>query len=70
VSGKGLHHIFDVSHGEDASQIRTSNGPQVMATLRNLAIAILKLTGARNIAAAAPRPRRHPDPGRLKLSPP
>ncbi len=27
-----LHHIRDVSHGEDASQIRTGNGPQAMAT--------------------------------------
>jgi predicted transposase YbfD/YdcC len=47
-----LHHIRDVSYGEDASQIRTGNGPQVMATLRNLIIAILKLAGTRNIAAA------------------
>jgi predicted transposase YbfD/YdcC len=51
-----LHHIRDVSYGEDASQIRTGNGPQVMAALRNLAIGILKLSGARNIAAAC---RRH-----------
>ncbi len=43
--------IRDVSYGEGASQIRTSNGPQVMAALCNLAIAILKLTGARDIAA-------------------
>jgi hypothetical protein len=34
----------------------TGNGPQVMATLRNLAIAVLKLGGASNIAAAC---RRH-----------
>ena len=31
-----LHHIRDVTYGEDASQVRTGNGPQVMATLRNL----------------------------------
>jgi hypothetical protein len=29
-----LHHIRDVSYGEDASQVRTGSGPQVMATLR------------------------------------
>jgi len=45
-----------VSYGEDASQIRTGNGPQVKATLRNLAIGITELSGARNIAAAC-RPR-------------
>jgi cytochrome c-type biogenesis protein CcmH/NrfG len=33
----------------------TGNGPQAMATLRNLAIATLKLAGHHNIAAA----RRH-----------
>jgi hypothetical protein len=49
---KALHHIRDVTYGEDASQTRTGNGPQVMATLRNLAIAILKLGGHANIAAA------------------
>jgi predicted transposase YbfD/YdcC len=37
---EALHHIRDVTYGEDASQIRTGNGPQVMATLRNLGIAI------------------------------
>jgi predicted transposase YbfD/YdcC len=49
---EALHHIRDTSYAEDASQVRTGNGPQVMATLRNLAIAILKLTGASNIASA------------------
>jgi predicted transposase YbfD/YdcC len=53
---EALHHIRDVTYGEDASQIRTGNGPQVMATLRNLTIAILKLDGHLNIASAC---RRH-----------
>jgi predicted transposase YbfD/YdcC len=47
-----LHHIRDVTYGEDASQTHTGNGPQVMATLRNLAIAIMKLDGHASIAAA------------------
>src|SRR5690242_2060700 len=42
---EALHHIRDVTYGEDASQIRTGNGPQVMATLRNLTIGVLKLGG-------------------------
>jgi hypothetical protein len=49
---EALHHIRDVTYGEDHSQARTGNGPQVMATLRNLAIGILKLAGTGNIAAA------------------
>jgi Transposase DDE domain len=49
---EALHHIRDVSYGEDASQIRTGSGPQTMATLRNLAISILKITGHTSIAAA------------------
>jgi predicted transposase YbfD/YdcC len=49
---EALHHIRDVTYGEDASQTRTGNGPQVMATLRNLAIGIFKLAGHPNIAAA------------------
>ena len=32
---QAIHHIRDITYGEDASQVRTGNGPQVMATLRN-----------------------------------
>jgi predicted transposase YbfD/YdcC len=46
-----LHWVRDVTYSEDASQVRTRNGPRVMATLRNLVIAIMKLAGAENIAA-------------------
>jgi predicted transposase YbfD/YdcC len=47
-----LHWVRDVVYDEDRSQIRTGNGPRVMASLRNLAITILRLTGTTNIAAA------------------
>jgi predicted transposase YbfD/YdcC len=47
-----LHYIRDVTYGEDASQIRAGNGPQVMATLCNLVIAILRLAGHPGIAPA------------------
>jgi predicted transposase YbfD/YdcC len=47
-----LHWVRDVTFDEDRSQIRTANGPRVMATLRNLAISLLRLTGATNIAQA------------------
>ena len=49
---EALHHIRDTTYSEDASQVRTSSGPQAMATLRNLGIAIFKLAGTPNIAAA------------------
>jgi predicted transposase YbfD/YdcC len=49
---EALHHIRDTTYGEDASQVRTGNGPQVMAALRNLTIAIMKMAGHHNIAAA------------------
>ena len=47
-----LHWVRDLDFDEDRSQIRTASGPQIMASLRNLAITILRLTGATCIAAA------------------
>jgi hypothetical protein len=47
-----LHWVRDVTYDEDRSQVRTGNGPRIMATLRNLAIAILRLTGHVSVAAA------------------
>jgi predicted transposase YbfD/YdcC len=49
---EALHHIRDVTYAEDASQIRTGNAPHTMASLRNLAIAILRHAGRTNIAQA------------------
>ena len=56
-----LHWIRDVVFAEDHSQVRTGNGPAVMATLRNLAISTHRLTGAINIAAACRDVSRHPN---------
>ena len=39
---EALHHIRDVAFAEDACQVRTGNTPQTMASLRNLAIGILR----------------------------
>jgi len=47
-----LHWVRDVTFDEDRSQVRTGAGPQVMATLRNLAISLLRLAGWTNIAHA------------------
>ena len=38
-----LHWVRDVVFDEDRHQLRTGNGPQVMATLRNLAISLIRL---------------------------
>ncbi len=48
----GLHYVRDMSFDEDRCRIRTQAGAQVMASLRNLAISLLRLAGAVNIAAA------------------
>lgn len=55
-----LHWIRDLDFDEDRSQVRTGNGPQIMAALRNLVVTILRLAGARNIAAALRYHARRP----------
>jgi predicted transposase YbfD/YdcC len=55
---EALHHIRDVTFAEDASQTRTGTAPRVMASLRNLAIGILRARGEGNIAAALRRNAR------------
>jgi predicted transposase YbfD/YdcC len=56
-----LHHVRDTTYDEDRSQIRTGNGPRVMASLRNLAITALRLTAVTNIAAGTRHHSRRPD---------
>ena len=51
-----LHWVRDVTFDEDRSEVRVGRAPQVMAPLRNVAISLLRLCGAENIAAAC---RRH-----------
>jgi predicted transposase YbfD/YdcC len=55
---EALHHLRDTTYAEDASQTRTGNAPRVMASLRNLAIGILRAHGHPNIAAALRRNAR------------
>ncbi|CAM3803565.1 ISAs1 family transposase [Nocardiopsis rhodophaea] len=49
---EALHHIRDVSFGEDTSRVRTGHGPLNMAMLRNLAIPILAGLGHASIPEA------------------
>ncbi len=44
------HYVRDRVFDEDRSQVRVGGAPQVLATLRNLAISILRLNGFKNIA--------------------
>ena len=55
-----LHWVRDVVFNEDRHQLRTGSGPQVMATLRNTAISLLRLTGWTSIAAALRHQGRDP----------
>jgi predicted transposase YbfD/YdcC len=55
-----LHWVRDVTYQEDKSLVRTGNAPRVMATLRSLAISMLRLDGHHNIAAANRHHARDP----------
>jgi predicted transposase YbfD/YdcC len=55
-----LHWVRDVTYQEDKSLVRTGNAPRVMASLRSLAISILRLDGQTNIAAANRHHARDP----------
>jgi predicted transposase YbfD/YdcC len=47
-----LHYVRDVTYDEDRCRVRTGTGAETMATLRNLAISLLRLNGSHNIAQA------------------
>ena len=47
-----LHYVRDVAYDEDRCRIRQKSGPRIMATLRNVAIGILRLRKHTNISQA------------------
>jgi predicted transposase YbfD/YdcC len=47
-----VHWVRDVTYDEDRCRIRTKHGPRNMASIRNLAISILRLMGYRYIPDA------------------
>ena len=55
-----IHWVRDVTFREDASQIRTASRFRVMATLRNLAIGLIRQAGYTRIAATIPKIRYDP----------
>lgn len=56
-----LHWVRDVTFDEDRSQIRKQEGPRAMASLRNIALNLLRYAGAQNIAWATRHCARHPE---------
>lgn len=46
-----IHYVRDVTYREDASRVRTGTRPRIMATLRNLAIGLIRQAGHTKIAA-------------------
>src|SRR5574341_918573 len=50
-----VHWVRDVTFDEDRSRVRKHAGAHVMASLRNLALSLLRLAGAQNIARALRR---------------
>ena len=56
----GLHWVRDATMGEDASKVRAASAPRALAIMRNLAISVLRLAGATNIAQALRKTSRRP----------
>jgi hypothetical protein len=50
-SSEARHWVRDVTFGEDRSRLRCGHAPQVMATLRSLAITLIRRTKTTAIAA-------------------
>jgi predicted transposase YbfD/YdcC len=57
---EALHWVRDVTFGEDLSQVRTGGAPQIMASLRNITVGLMRWAGYDNLAAACRRHAAHP----------
>jgi predicted transposase YbfD/YdcC len=55
------HYVRDVTYREDASRVGRANKPRVMATLRNIAISLIRLAGHTTIAPTTRTLRYSPD---------
>jgi len=60
-----LHRVRNMDRHEERSHVRTSNGPRVTASVRNLAITILRPAGETGIGTGW---RHHAPGGRLRLA--
>ncbi len=59
LDGESHHWVRDMTFDEDRSQNRKGNGPRLMASLRDLAIRVLRIAGASSIAKALRWCARH-----------
>jgi Transposase DDE domain len=57
----GLHYVKDETLGEDRCRVRTGSSPQVLGSLRNVAVHLLEGVKAASKAAAARRLAVHPN---------
>jgi hypothetical protein len=48
----GLHHTRDVTLGEDRCRVRRGRAPRVLASLRNVAVYLVRNANYRTVAAA------------------
>lgn len=56
----GLHHVLDVTFGEDACPARNANAQMIFAVLNQTAVSLNHLTGCTNQAARARRFSAYP----------
>ncbi len=56
-----LHHVRDVTLGEDACRVRSGAAPQVLAALRNAAVHLLAGVGAKSRREALEQLQIDPD---------
>ena len=57
----GLHHVRDVTFREDACRVRSGHAPQVLASLRNVAVYLLNRVETPSLAAATRRVAARPE---------
>ena len=56
-----LHWVRDVTFDEDRCQVRSGSAPQVLSTIRNTVIGLLRIAGNSNSVAALRRNAARPD---------
>jgi hypothetical protein len=57
----GLHWVRDETFGEDRCRVRRGNAPRVLASLRNVAIHLLRQRKAPSLATASREMAAHPE---------
>lgn len=63
----GLHHVRDVTLGEDVCRVRSGDAPQLLAAARNLALGLLRSMAFPSIVAGTRRIVMHPIEGLRRM---